>query len=190
MLDRKMLLSFLALGICVITGSGCSVDSKPKDPSSLEIVDVSFAERQQLAQPQTLAITLSNNGLRVINQVAATITTESRASGTGALAFSRRINNPALADDGRPVWLLQQDPSGDSPELQTTWTFGPIAAGATKTFRWQVVPVIAGKFTLRYRISVDNKDAAVSSVTDTLPVSISATPQAVSVNDSGEVVSN
>jgi hypothetical protein len=128
----------------------------------------SFPTKQKLAKKSELVVKVRNEENRkVIPNVAVTVT-----------GFDRRIKQPDVADPNRPTFVINGRPAdiGGFPETQEagpkggetayvgTWALGPLGAGKTKTFKWSVTAVYAGKFTLSYRVAagLNGKAKAVS----------------------------
>ena len=94
-----------------------------------------------------------------------------KATGTGQGSFNIRLNNPALANPNRPVWILENDypkllgngvtrknlhsaPSAGAAAAQTdTFQFGAVPPGQTKDIVWRVTPVQAGTYTVHYDVA-------------------------------------
>jgi len=149
-----------ALTSLVALASGCGGGGEPQDanePSGefpLEIISTSFPKSQGLGQTSSLRIKVRNPGPQTAPSVAMTID-----------GLATKIANPAAADPSRPVWVLNQAPQGADTALVGTWAFGPLAAGAERTFTWQVTATRAGTHTLHYRVGagLDGKAVAVAS---------------------------
>jgi hypothetical protein len=119
--------------------------------------DASFPEKQKLAKKSELVIKVrSEENRKVIPNVAVTVT-----------GFDRRIRQPDVADPNRPTFVINGRPAdiGGFPETQEaapkggetayvgTWALGPLRPGKTKTFKWTVTAVYAGKYTIKYRVA-------------------------------------
>ncbi len=76
---------------------------------------------------------------------------------------------PELSASQRPVWVVERGPGAIAkPPVQTeevsspgsgetvyvnTWALGPLAAGATETFRWLLTPVKSGLHIVHYTVA-------------------------------------
>jgi hypothetical protein len=118
-------------------------------------------------------------------------------------AFSVQSSQPGLAIPSRPVWILEegypklagQQASAGAEAAQTdTFDFGPLAAGETRDMVWNVTPVVAGTYTVHYRVAAGLQGKARAVTADgSVPegefvVQISSTPPQTRVDDSGKVV--
>ena len=119
--------------------------------------NLSFPQKQTLAKRSHLVIKVRNEENRAtIPNVAVTV-----------LGFDTRTKQQDVSDPSRPMFVINARPAkiGTFPETKeagpdggetayvSTWTLGPLKAGATKTFRWDVTAVKAGKYKLSYRVS-------------------------------------
>jgi len=90
------------------------------------------------------------------------------------------------ADSERPVWIVDAGPGGATTALTDTWALGALAPGRTRTFRWRLSPVAAGRYTLRYTVAAGLGGRArvhgASPVTGTFAVRISRKPAAARVD--------
>jgi hypothetical protein len=118
-------------------------------------------------------------------------------------SFSVRSQQPGLAIPSRPVWILEegfpklagQEASAGGEAAQTdTFSFGPLAAGESRSIVWNVTPVQVGTFTVHYRVAAGLQGKAKAVTADgSVPegefvVRISSTPPQTRVTDSGKVV--
>jgi hypothetical protein len=114
-----------------------------------------------------------------------------------------RSQQAGLADASRSVWILENGypkyvgetaPAGADAAQTKTFSFGPLEAGQTKNIVWRLTPVIAGTYTIDYRIEagLEGKAKAVtngdSPAEGEFVVQISDTPPQTRVDDSGKVV--
>jgi len=117
----------------------------------LEVADVSFPARQSVAGPERLQLTVRNaESDRSVPNVAVTLKTTGR--GGGQSAFGQAGSDATQAEATRPVWILDQGPSNGSVAYSDTWALGRLAAGASRTFTWEVTPVRAGAYRLRFEV--------------------------------------
>ena len=60
---------------------------------------------------------------------------------------------PALADAGRPVWVLDAEPAGGHTAYVGTWAFGPLPRRATRSIRFGLTPARPGRYRVRWRVA-------------------------------------
>ncbi len=181
----------------MMLAAGCGDDDTgAEQPASYRVAApvATFPANQQLAHPVTLEIADKNTGRRTIPNVSASLLTGGQ-DGTLADAFSRVSTEEGLASRTRPVWIVDEGPLNGDTALGNTWALGSVAPNRTRTFRWRVVPVKAGRYTLRYRLfgstsgqsrlRLQNGDAPKGS----LKVRVSGKPSQVRVTPDGRVVS-
>ncbi len=177
----------LAAGALVVAGCGGGERQDANEKAATYTVDVtkaSFPPKQRLARQQQMRIAVKNTGSKRLPDVAVTVD-----------SFSRRSEQPGLADPERPIWIVDQGPRGGSTAFTNTWALEGLAPGQTKTFKWKVTPIESGRFKLKYTIAagLDGKAKArnaqgESPVSGTFPVSISKKPSTARVNpDTGAV---
>jgi len=119
--------------------------SEPSGTFDISIVKASFPSRQALAAPTTLEISVRNDGTRPVPDVAVTVN-----------SFNCRSSQSGLADPTRPVWIVDSAPVGGQTAYTDTWALGSLPSGATRTFVWNVTPVVASfnhPFTITYRVA-------------------------------------
>jgi hypothetical protein len=181
-------------------GGGARQDAnEPKGNFRLDVVHASFARVQSIARPATLLLAVRNSGTSTAPNVAVTID-----------SFEYTSNFPELAADKRPIWIVDAGPGdihhaaqsavvspagGGQTAYVNTWALGPLAPGATRTFRWRVAPVKSGVHTVSYTVAAGlaGNARAVSAtggpVRGTFAVYITGAPPPTQVNpDTGEVV--
>jgi hypothetical protein len=136
--------------------AGCGGSDEPTEQSMTYSVSMpvrSFPSRQLLAEHVQLRLDVTNESSRAIPNVAATITTGAGPNGAAVEAFGSELAGKGLASHSRPVWIVDHGPvSGDSA-YANTWALGAIAPHKTRSFTWSVVPVRAGRYTLRYNLT-------------------------------------
>jgi len=201
-----LLTTALLLGV-----SGCGGDeetqeaSEPSGEFPTEVVDSKFPNRQRLAETTNLVLEVENTGEEEIPNLAVTIFTAGEGSDGADGSFAVRIDNPALANPNRPVWILENKyprikgdpaPEGSSPGTvaQTnTFGFGGLPPGERMTMDWKLTPVKAGTFTVNYEIAAGlfgNAEAVTSDGTQPegkFVVTITDKPPKARVNDAGQV---
>ena len=183
--------------------------SEPDAEFPVEVTSAKFPQRQRLAQTSDLQLAITNVGEETIPDLAVTIHVgDQPADGP----FSIRSEQPGLANPNRPVWILENDypklleagvtpgeldrlPSAGAEAAQAnTFSFGEVPPGETKEIVWRVTPVVAGTFTVHYRIAAGLQGRARAVTPDGGPVegqfvaTITDRPPQTCVNDAGEVV--
>lgn len=157
--SHALLVSLCALA--AVGGAGCGGGERQdanetEGTYEVEVVDVSFPERQRLAQTSDLEITVRNDDSEAVPDVALTLD-----------GLYYRSRQPGLSDPERPVFVINGVPKqiGNFPEIKlaapeggktvlvNTWTLGRLEPGDEKTFRWRVTAVEAGPFELTYAVS-------------------------------------
>jgi hypothetical protein len=89
-----------------------------------------------------MTITVKNVDSRTIPNVAVTVK-----------SFDQTKNDPTLADPRRPQFVVNKGPAGGDTAYVGTSALGPLKPGDTKTFKWDVTAVVAGKYSLKYAIA-------------------------------------
>lgn len=140
----------LALAGC---GGGERQDENEASGSfRMDVSDVSFPTSQRLAEQSTFAITVRNAGQEEIPNLAVTL----RGFSARPAASEDRSGSAAIepqSDPDRPVWIVDDEPSGGATAYDETWSAGRLAAGRSTTLRWKVTPVVPGKHMLRYEVA-------------------------------------
>ncbi len=154
----RFLVAALA-GASLVLAAGCGSGPRqdadePSGDFKLSIPVVTFARAQSLAVTNPLRITVRNDGTETIPNVAVTV--------DGISAQSATAEN---ADRERPVWILNQGPTGGVTAYVNTWALGPLKPSEQKTFTWSLTAITGGVHTLRYRASagLNGKARAVAS---------------------------
>ena len=144
------ILAVLALAGC---GGGARQDAdEPRGEFKVEIVSASFPKSQHIAQPVQLKVRVRNADDRTLHNVAVTVETKA-SEGNAAIAFGLRSTDPALADSGRPVWVLNEGPAGGDVANVNTWSAGTLGPGETKDLTWKLIASRAGSYTIDYRVA-------------------------------------
>jgi hypothetical protein len=176
-----------------LVGCGGSGGSSAGHPATYQVATrATFPARQSLAEHVELQLTVRNTGARTIPSVAATLETGDRHS-AGVTAFGSYLGGAGLASHSRPVWIVDDGPVNGDTAYTNTWALGAIPPGRSRTFTWRVVPVRAGRYTLRYRLTAGrrselreaNGDAPIGS----FGVQVSGKPAQVRVTPDGKIVS-
>ena len=172
----------LALPGC---GGGERQDANEKAATfTVEVVRASFPREQRLAKQSEMQIAVKNAGSETLPNVAVTVD-----------SFSRRSQQPGLADPERPVWIVDEAPPGGTTASTNTWALDGLAPGQTKRFRWKLTAVEPGSYKVKYTVAagLDGKAKARtargdSPVTGTFAVRIQSKPSRARVNpETGEV---
>jgi len=149
-----------AVVAALLGGCGGSEQSagEPKGSFPVKIVQASFSPLQAMAHKVKLVLKVRNTGTSTMPNVA--VTTDS---------FSYVSSYPGLADNKRPVWIVDEGPGpipkrpvqtvavdppgGGQTAYVNTWALGPLAPGRTRTFVWHVTPVKAGVHNLNFVVA-------------------------------------
>jgi hypothetical protein len=152
--SRRLFPLALACGLVVVgCGGGARQDAdEPSGTYKVQVLEAKFPGKQSLAKRSTMVITVKNVDTRTIPNVAITVK-----------SFDLTKNDPGLADPRRPRFIVNNGPAGGDTAYVGTSALGPLKPGATKTFKWNVTAVVAGKYSLKYAISagLDGKAKAV-----------------------------
>ena len=181
MTGHRAVTTTLAATALALAGCGGNERQDANERAATYTVDVtqaSFPASQRLARPSQMRIAVKNTGSERLPDVAVTVD-----------SFSRRSEQPGLADPERPIWIVDEGPSGGTTAFTNTWALEGLAPGETKTFRWRVTPIEAGRYRVKYTVAagLDGKakargDDGESPVTGTFPVRISREPSGARVN--------
>ena len=181
------------LAACLLALAGCGDERQdanaPSGEFDVEVTDASFPPRQRIAEPATLRLEVANRGDRTVPNLAVTVETAA-TEGHAPAAFAQDRNDPTLADDARPVWILDQGPAGESA-YTNTWAVGPLGKGQTRTVEWKLTAVEPGSYTVAWRLApalVGDVKLAGGRTKGEFDVTISAEPVPARVDDEGEVV--
>jgi hypothetical protein len=185
----------LALTTVLVAGCGSGPRQDADEPSGsykLEVAAAKFPASQAIAQDARMIVTVRNDDTKAAPNVAVTVETDPSKAGQGTVAFGQQVDDARLADNERPVWIVNEGPPGGDSAATNTWALGRLGPGETKTFTWKVTAVEPGSYTLRYRISpglAGKAKLAPGGRTDGLfKVTIDDKPVPARVNDKGQVV--
>jgi hypothetical protein len=141
--------------LAALVGAGCGGErqdaDEPEGDFPVEVSAASFPASQRVSSPVAMKIAVRNTGRRALPEVAVTLF--KTGGGTQAAAFAQTSEQPGLASSSRPVWIIQDGPRDGDSAYANTWTLGPLAAGKTKTFVWDVVPIQGGRYSISYRVA-------------------------------------
>jgi hypothetical protein len=179
----------------LVAGCGGSPRQDEAEPSGsfrLEVADAKFPASQSIAESATMEVQVRNAGRKAAPNVAVTVETDPAKAGAGTVAFGQRVDDDRLSDPERPVWVVDEGPTGGDSAATNTWALGRLRGGQTKTFRWKVTAIQPGSYTIKYRISPGlngkAKLAGGGPTDGSFKVRIDDKPVPARVNDKGEVV--
>lgn len=191
-----MRVAWLAIVLAGLAVAGCGSErqdaNEPEGEFALEVVEASFPERQTTAQASTLRLSVRNTDDRDLPNLAVTIGTEAQDGSDPAGAFAVAAGDSRLADDSKPVWIVDAGPEGGETAATDTWAVGPLFPGQTRELEWRVTAVRPGTYTVNYSVSPGLFGRAVPAdgqqTTGAFTVDISDEPVPARVNSAGEVV--
>jgi hypothetical protein len=144
-LRRSGVIAALACSL-LVTGCGGGGPRQDADEQSgtykIQVVEAKFPDHQALAKRSTMTITVKNVDSKTIPNVAVTVR-----------SFDQTKNDPSLADPRRPQFIVNRGPAGGDTAYVGTSALGPLKPGETKTFKWDVTAVVAGKYSLKYAVA-------------------------------------
>jgi hypothetical protein len=139
------LIAALACGAVVAGcgGGGPRQDaSEPSGKFKVQVVEAKFPDHQSLAKRSVMTITVKNVDTKTIPNIAVTVK-----------SFDQTRDDPTLADPRRPQFIVNTGPHGGDTAYVGTSALGPLRPGETKTFKWDVTAVVAGKYSLKYAVA-------------------------------------
>jgi hypothetical protein len=163
--------SFAALlGASAVAVAGCGggeqQDAKePKGNFPVKVVSASFPQNQSLAKDSTMEIVVQNAGQHVIPQISVTVKCGKGLGGSFQTAIPENTGDEA--DPQRPQFVVDKIPTATervNPPLDPaplerssayvdTFPLGPLGAGRSATFRWDVSAVRAGPYKLCWHVN-------------------------------------
>ncbi len=181
--------------VLAVLAAGCGSDPRqdadePEGTFKVEVVDASFPERQHIAEPVELTLSVRNADDETLRNVAVTVETKPEGA-NAAISFGQRSSGAGLADSGRPIWVLDEGPLGGDVATVNTWSAGTLRAGETRELTWKLVAARAGTFTVDYRVSpglTGRAEAAQGPTSGGFEVTISDDPVPARLNAEGDVV--
>jgi hypothetical protein len=190
---RGAALFALVLSVALAGCGGERQDAdEPEGEFTLSVVDASFPQRQSTAQRSTLRISVRNTDDRELPHLAVTIRTTAPGGGEVASAFSRSSDDPRLADDDRPIWIVDEGPSGGTSAYTNTWSVGSTPPGQVRDLEWKLTAVRPGDYTVDYSVApgLDGRAVAANGqrTTGSFDVEITADPVPARVGRDGEVI--
>ncbi|HEY6891019.1 MAG TPA: hypothetical protein VI300_24665 [Solirubrobacter sp.] len=185
---RRAVIAFAVLA----AGCGGAARQDADEPSGefkVQIVSATFPKRQHIAESVQLRVRVKNADDETLRNVAVTVETKP-VEGNAAISFGQRSNDPALADSGRPIWVLDAGPVGGDVVTVNTWSAGTLGPGESKVLVWKLVASRAGRFTVGYRVSpglTGRATAARGNTSGSFDVTISDHPVPARVGADGRV---
>ena len=189
MTGRRGAWAGLATAVVAFAVGGCGGGERqdknePSGTFSMSVVKAAFPTSQSLAKQEALTISVRNTDSRAIPDLAVTVD-----------SFSTRSQQQGLADPERPVWIVDEGPSGGTTAYTNTWALGRLAPGATRTFTWKVTAIQPGTHTVKYRVAAGLNGEAKAKVNGredfqgSFTVAISGKPAQSTVDpDTGQVI--
>ena len=127
----------------------------------VKVVRASFPQNQSLAKDSTMEIVVQNTGQKMIPVISVTVKCGAGLGGS----FSTATQDTTVADPLRPQFAVNKIPTATdrvNPPLDPaplerssayvdTYPLGPLGAGHTATFMWDVSAVKAGPYHLCWR---------------------------------------
>src|SRR3954468_23194376 len=154
----------------------------------VEIVPPSLPKPQHIGEPVQLKVRVRNADDQTLRNVAVTVQTKPEA-GDAAIAFGQHADDPALADSGRPIWVLDEGPVGGDVANVNTWSAGTLGPSESKELVWKLVASKAGSYTIDYSVSPGLNGRAKAAEGDTsgsLNVTIDDEPVPARVGEDGK----
>jgi hypothetical protein len=166
---RNAALALSLAGLLALVATGCGgsdvqQDAKePKGDFPVKVVSATFPGNQRLAKDSTMEIVVQNAGQKTIPTISVTVKCGKGLGGS----FSTKTAAPNVADPQRPQFVVTKIPTATervNPPLDPaplerssafvdTYPLGPLAAGRSATFRWDVSAVKAGPYRLCWRVN-------------------------------------
>jgi hypothetical protein len=183
----------------VAAGCGGSAKQDAKETAGkfpIDVLSATFPTRQSLSEHVVLRIEVKNAGSKLVPNVGVTVVdkkADDEGQSTRSGAFEETGTPGQLANPSRPVWVLDEGPSGGTTAYSNTWSLGPLAPGKTRVFTWRVTSVKFGRHAIRWKISagLNGKAIAVtpdgSKPTGTFEVFVDRRPKLEGVGPDGKV---
>jgi hypothetical protein len=175
------MLTAAAVPLAGLLTSGCGGGARqdagePARAFTAQVVHASFPAKQSIARPAHLELRVRNTGAKTMPNVAVTL---------NSFNYTERPY-PEQADNKRPIWVVEQGPGaiakppvpsqavspagGGQTAYVNTWALGPLAPGHTQTFRWRVMPVKAGQYTVHFIVAAGLAGKAKAQLSSGAPV--------------------
>lgn len=140
-------LALAATGLTACGGETAKVEDASDGRPFAVSATASFPKSQRLANAEELRITVKNEDTRPLPNVAVVLDGLTRDIPVADNGAGR------VADPRRPVWIVDAPPTGGTTAYVGTSALGRLAPGASKTFRWELTPTVAGSHRLRWRVA-------------------------------------
>ena len=189
-----------------VSGCGGGKKQDAKEPTGnfpVKVVSSSFPAKQRLAKDSTMEIVVQNAGPKPIPTISVTVKCGSGLGGS----FNTTTADTNAADPQRPQFVVNKIPTAServNPPLDPaplerssafvdTYPLGPLGAGRSATFRWDVTAVKAGHYKLCWRVNAGlyGKAKATESegpISGTFEGDISKKPPTASIGPDGKTV--
>jgi hypothetical protein len=188
-----------ACAAAALGAAGCGDDASGRQDAGererdyrVDVVRATFPARQAIAARASLRITVRNAGEETAPNVAVTVRTQARQPGGAPTAFGQAVEDPRFADATRPVWIVDESPSGGGTAGGSTWALGPLEPGRSRTFAWSLTPVQPGRYAVAYEVAPGlggrARLAAGSKWQGSFRVRVGDTPPDSRVGEDGSVV--
>jgi hypothetical protein len=184
-----------AVLLCGLAFAACGDERQDADAPSgqfdLDVTEASFPPEQRIAESSTLRLEVENTGDRAVPELAVTVETEPGEEGQAPVAFGQSSDDPTLAASARPVWIVDEGPSGGDSAYVNTWAVGPLGEGQSRTLEWKLTAARAGRYTVGWRLApalVGDVSLGDGRTEGEFDVTISADPVPAHVGEDGEVV--
>jgi hypothetical protein len=189
-------LAVLAAGAGAAGCGGKRQDAdEPSGTFRVRVTGASFPAHQAISQEAKMRIEVRNADRRTVPDVAVTVKTQPLSGPPPAspLAFAAPDTaDTRLADNARPVWIVDRQPKAGQSAYTNTWALGSMYPGETSDFVWRLLPVKAGRYRVSWRVTpgLDGKARAASGerTRGSFDVTISDKPVPATVDDNGNVV--
>lgn len=156
---RRAVVIGLGVVAALVAGCGGGTRQDANEPSGnfpVSVVKATFPLNQHLARQTRMVVAVKNSGTKTIPDIAVTVD-------PGFTTVDQRAD---LADQNRPVWIVDDGPLGGITATTNTWALGPLKPGATRRFVWKVTPVVPGHREVRYRIAAGLNGKALAKAAD------------------------
>ena len=188
--------------------AACGESSSDKEPAgefNVGVTAASFPTLQRLGQTSLLKLSIKNEGDKTIPNLVVYFTVAGKEGANSSLPFGVHERQAGLANPTRPVWVLAEhfpklagasadEKGGATTSDPKTFSFGPLAAGKTRSAVWKLSAVRQGHYTLRYQVGAglgaETKAKTEGGVAPggTFVADITAETPETEVTDSGEIV--
>jgi len=184
-----------AVLLCGLAFAACGDERQDADAPSgrfdLDVTGASFPAKQRIAEASTLRLEVENTGDRAVPELAVTVETEAGQDGQAPVAFGQSSDDPTLAASARPVWIVDEGPSGGDSVYVNTWAVGPLGAGQSRTLEWKLTAARAGRYRVGWRLApalVGDVSLGDGRTEGGFDVTIADDPVPARVGEDGEVV--